>query len=102
MFQNKGHEFQMKSEGNKANGTLWDRGDGIHNLLFSWCHAACPAAQAGDVGPASGEKHRKGHCINTAEVNCLAMQSLMSQNRCFFGMMPLATAAGPVVVSHWA
>lgn len=25
----------MKSQGNKANGALWDRGDGIHNLLFS-------------------------------------------------------------------
>lgn len=76
------------------------RSDGIHNLLFSRCRAARPATQAGGEGPASGEKHGKGHCINAVEVKCLAMQSLMSQNRCFFGMMPLATAPGPVVVSH--
>lgn len=63
---------------------------------------AHPATHTGGERPAFGGGHRKGHCINPVEVKCLVVQSLMSQNRCSFGMMPLATPANPVVVSHFS
>lgn len=72
MFQTKGCDFQMKKQGSKANGALWDRADGIHNLLFPVAH---PATQAGGEVPAFGEAHRKGRCINPVEVKHTAMQS---------------------------
>lgn len=80
MFQSKGRDFEIKSEGNKTTGALFETGCGIHNLLFSWCPFASTAAVAGG----EGEEHRKGRHIHPVEVvKCLAMQSLMSQNRFF-------------------
>lgn len=84
MFQNQRHDFEMKSQGNKTNQVLLERGDGIHNLFFSWCHFASTATLAGGKGLDFGQVHRKHHCINPVEVvKCLAMQSVMSQTSFF-------------------
>lgn len=34
MFQSKGHDFQMRSQGNKANGALWDGVMGFTTCFF--------------------------------------------------------------------
>lgn len=59
-------------------------GTGVMGFTTCFFPAAMLHDQAGGEGPASGGKHRKGHCINPVEVKCPAVQSLMSQNRCFF------------------
>lgn len=74
----------MKSQGNKTNQVLLERGDGIHNLVFSWCHFPSTATPAGGEGLDFRDVHRKHHCINPVEVvKCLAMQSVMSQTSFF-------------------
>lgn len=62
----------------------------IHNLLFSWC----PFASTATVAAGEGEEHEKGYSP-VGGVKCLAMQSLMSQNRFFlwlWGLWPLLQA----------
>lgn len=78
MFRNKGHDFERKSKGNKTNGAVLEMGCRIHNLLFSWC----PFASTATVAAGEGEEHEKGYSP-VGGVKCLAMQSLMSQNRFF-------------------
>lgn len=53
-------------------------------------------------GPGSGEEHRKGRCINLAQVvKCFAVQGHLCPKTGFsFALTSLATAANPVAVSH--